>query len=313
MTGVETAGVRRWGLGGVFVLLMMLNGCGSGAAGGAAAPAGAFRKVVTVEVGGVERSYILRAPSATDGRTKLPMVILLHGANDSAAYAEEAYHFVEKGEEKGFILVLPDALGEFHAWHGFDADRPESPNNDLAFLNLILATVPKAYAVDADRVYVCGHSSGAMMAYRLAAERPDAIAAAGIVAGTVGDTRDDPPRAIPTPKGPMPLIIFHGKLDPTLPYDGGGIASVAESVAFWGKVNRCAEKPSRDVEVVPHVREEVWESPVGAEIDLYTVEDGNHMWPGGKVMPGKDQEPVQEISATDLMWAFFAKHPKTGR
>ena len=278
------------------------------------APSPPTRSVVTAEVGGVQRSYILRIPREYDGVKKLPMVILLHGANDSAGYAEEAYHFVEKGEEKGFILVLPDALGEFHAWHGMDADTPEAPNNDLAFLDVILATVPKAYAVDTDRVYVCGHSSGAMMTYRLAAERPDAIAAAGIVAGTVGDMRSDPPRAIPTPKGPMPLIIFHGKLDPILPYEGGnpGIASVAESVAFWGKVNRCAEKPSRSEEVVPHVLEEVWESPVGAEIDLYTVEDGNHMWPGGKVMPGKDQEPVQEISATNLMWEFFAKHAKGG-
>ena len=98
--------------------------------------------VLQTEVNGITRSYILDLPHAYDGRTKLPMVILLHGANDSAAYAEEAYHFVEKGEEKGFILVLPDALGEFHAWHGFDPDTPEAPNNDLAFLDLILAAVP---------------------------------------------------------------------------------------------------------------------------------------------------------------------------
>ncbi|MGN6369981.1 MAG: alpha/beta hydrolase family esterase [Phycisphaerae bacterium] len=271
--------------------------------------------MVEVEVGGVKRSYILRVPPSYDGKSKVPMVILLHGATDSAAYAEEAYHFAEKADDTGFILVLPDALGEFHAWHGLDADTPEAPNNDLAFLDLILATVPKAYAVDADRVYVCGHSSGAIMAYRLAAERPDAIAAAGIVAGTVGDTRSDPPRTIPTPKGPVPLVIFHGKLDSTLPYDGGnpGIASVAESVAFWGKANHCANAPSRRLEVMPPVQEEVWDSPVGAEIDLYTVEDGNHMWPGGKIMPGKDQEPVQDISATDVMWDFFANHPRRPR
>jgi hypothetical protein len=26
-------------------------------------------------------------------------------------------------------------------------------------------------------------------------------------------------------------------------------------------------------------------------------------------MPGKDQDPAQDISATDLMWDFFEKHP----
>ena len=58
------------------------------------------------------------------------------------------------------------------------------------------------------------------------------------------------------------------------------------------------------------VRRDTFASAVGADIVLYTVLDGNHMWPGGKIMPGKSQEPVQEISATDLMWDFFVQHPK---
>ena len=296
-----------------FLLLppLMLAGCTSDST--VAVPPN--RSVITLDIAGTQRSYILRIPPQYDGRAKRPLVILLHGATDSAAYAEQAYHFVEKANDKGFILVLPDALGEFHAWNGLEPDTPEAPNNDLAFMDVILATVPKAYAVDSDRIFVCGHSSGAVMAYRLAAERPDLIAAAGIVAGTIGDSRSDPPRLIPQPHGPVPLIVFHGKLDPTLPYDGGnpGIASVAESIAFWAKVNRCPSSPSRSEHVAPNVQRDTYDSPVHADIELYTLEDGNHMWPGGKAMPGKDQKPVQDISATDLMWNFFAAHPRSNR
>jgi polyhydroxybutyrate depolymerase len=270
------------------------------------------RLEIHISINGTDRSYILRIPPAYDGKKKLPLVMLLHGATDSAAYAEEAYHFVEKSTADGFILVLPDALGEFHAWHGLSPNTAEEPNNDLAFLSTLLDTLPKAYAIDPDRVYVCGHSSGAMMAYRLAAERPEVIAAVGIVAGTVGDNSYDPPVTIPVPRVAMPLIVFHGKLDPTLPYDGEnpGIFSVAQSIEFWCKVDQCAESPTETKMVVPMVRRDTFASPIHADIVLYTVLDGNHMWPGGKIMPGKSQEPVQEISATDLMWDFFSHHPR---
>ena len=51
-----------------------------------------------------------------------------------------------------FILVLPDALGDFHAWNPYAV----SPNNDLAFLTTLLETLPKNYAIDTSRVFVCG-------------------------------------------------------------------------------------------------------------------------------------------------------------
>jgi polyhydroxybutyrate depolymerase len=270
------------------------------------------RSEIHISVDGTDRSYILRIPPAYDGDKKLPLVMLLHGATDSAAYAEEAYHFVEKATAGGFILVLPDALGESHAWHGFSPDTKDAPNNDLAFLSTLLDTLPKAYAIDPERVYVCGHSSGAMMAYRLASERADVIAAVGIVAGTVGDNSYDPAVTIPVPRTPMPLIVFHGKLDPTLPYDGEnpGIFSVAQSIRFWCPINHCPDSPTDTMMILPTVRRDTFASPIHADIVLYTVLDGNHMWPGGKVMPGKSQEPVQEISATGLMWDFFVKHPR---
>ena len=68
------------------------------------------RSEIHISVGGTDRSYILRIPPAYEGVKKLPLVMLLHGATDSAAYAEEAYHFVEKSTAGGFVLVLPDAL-----------------------------------------------------------------------------------------------------------------------------------------------------------------------------------------------------------
>jgi polyhydroxybutyrate depolymerase len=290
---------------GLPALLLLLAACSAQVV----RPLPPARSVHTVKIGGVDRSYILRLPKAYDGEKKVPLVMLLHGATDSAAYAEQAYHFSEKGEAEGFVLLLPDALGESHAWNGLaPADDPHQDTGDLAFLLTLLKDIPATYAIDPDRVYVCGHSSGAIMTYRVIAERPDLIAAAGIVAGSVGGGS----WVIPTPKSPMPLILFHGRQDTNIPYGEPVTGTVAEAIAFWTRANDCPQQPSSTDRPVPTVERETFISRLASHPDivLYSLDNGNHMWPGGREMPGKTEQPVQDISATDLMWAFFKAHPR---
>ncbi len=40
------------------------------------------------------------------------------------------------------------------------------------------------------------------------------------------------------------------------------------------------------------------------EVSLVTIMNGEHWW------PGSDKDPYQEISATDIIWDFFERHPK---
>jgi len=46
-------------------------------------------------------------------------------------------------------------------------------------------------------------------------------------------------------------------------------------------------------------------------VELYTILGGKHAWPGsaGPGWAGGD-EPTQTISASALIWEFFAAHPK---
>jgi len=46
-------------------------------------------------------------------------------------------------------------------------------------------------------------------------------------------------------------------------------------------------------------------------VELYTIIGGGHAWPGGRSSgrPDADQ-PTKSISASDLIWKFFATHPK---
>src|SRR4051812_43778447 len=98
------------------------------------------RQVLEMTVHGAKRAYIVRLPKQYDGKTKLPLVMLLHGATDSAAYAEKAYHMDEKAEAEGFVLVLPDALGEAHAWSS--TGTGDATKDDLVFLTTVLEALP---------------------------------------------------------------------------------------------------------------------------------------------------------------------------
>jgi polyhydroxybutyrate depolymerase len=58
---------------------------------------------------------------------------------------------------------------------------------------------------------------------------------------------------------------------------------------------------------------EAYSCPSGLAVELYTIEGQGHAWPGGEkgIRFGNVDSPTTEISATDLMWTFFMRHPKT--
>jgi polyhydroxybutyrate depolymerase len=156
------------------------------------------------------------------------------------------------------------------------------------------------------------------MSYRLAAELSGRIAAIGVVAGSVG-VRGPRGRVltIPEPEHPVSIIALHGTADRLVPYDGGASAelgvsflSVAESIAFWVKHDGCAGEPRRQTSRGGSVVTETYSGGKGgSEVVLYTIVGGNHMWPG---MRGSSlvSSAKEQISATDLMWDFFSRHPR---
>ena len=269
---------------------------------GTAPTSGTPTTAYTLRVAGADRSYLVHRPANLPAGPR-PLVMLLHGATDSAAYAFEAYHFVDKSDAEGFILVAPDAMGDRRAWQAYDPN----PNDDLTFLTTLLDNLERSYSIDKNRIYFAGHSAGAAMTYRFAAEHGDRVAAIGVVAGTVGTVDSGLTRAdIPAPKYNIPLIAFHGNADPSLAIDSG-----RDAAAFWaraigaGRLSSPKAIPGNEATI-----QTAHNTATAAHVEFYEVIDGNHMWPGGKVMPGKTQDPVPAPDATGLIWDFFRTHPK---
>src|SRR5262249_3664876 len=117
---------------------------------------------------------------------------------------------------------------------------------DVGFVRKVIAEVIAEYPVDRDRVFVAGHSNGAMFAYRFAAEASDLVAGAGIVAGSL--EVDGPP-----PARPVPLVVFHGLQDKNVLWQGGKgpnqfdptpHRAIPETLAMWKKWDRCEDAPA---------------------------------------------------------------------
>ncbi|GAB4482795.1 MAG: hypothetical protein OHK0044_31890 [Burkholderiaceae bacterium] len=153
----------------------------------------------------------------------------------------------------------------------------------MAFTRRLLDDLARRVNVDTKRVYATGMSNSAMMAYGLASEMSDRIAAITPVAGTMG-TR--PIRA----RRAVAMMHFHGTADENLPFRGGrgkGFSDtdsypVEQSIHHWVDANGCDRKPV--VAMVPDraqdgtsiVRKTYGGCRDGTEVVLVIVNGGGH-------------------------------------
>jgi polyhydroxybutyrate depolymerase len=191
------------------LLAALLTGCGS-----AAFPPG------TIVVGGV-RPVPLVQPPDHDPTEPTPLIVVLHGYGGDAARMERVFPLASGAAVAGALLVYPQGsanrLGS-RFWNASLAccDLFGSGVDDVAYLMALIAEVEVAVAVD--RVVLFGHSNGGFMAYRLACEFGDRLAAVVTVAGAL----DDPPPDCGAPS-PARMLHVHGTQDGVVPYDGGSL------------------------------------------------------------------------------------------
>lgn len=281
----------------------------------AANPVGKLSSHLTV--GDKVRSFDLFVPSTYVPTKPMPLVLNFHGGAGNAESAERMTGISEYAERYGFIVAYPNGSGmmakRFLTWNSGNccgyAHREEV--DDVGFTRALIAHLEQRYAINPKKIYATGISNGGMMSYRLACELSDKIAAVAPVAGALN---------LPTcqPKKPVAIIAFHGTADQHVLYEGGKPKkqidptprtdrSVLDSIGLWVKRNRCNPKPRHQV-VGGTVTLDAYENCfLGADVQLYTIQGGGHVWPGGGGYPFSDP-PVDDVNATDLIVKFFLSH-----
>lgn len=291
---------------------------GPGGPGGGPA-AGTHEYALTVD--GRRRTYRMHVPAPVAGRAGLPVVIFLHGGGGNAELFEQVSHMNTVADGAGFVVVYPNGSGravdKLLTWNAGDCCgyAREQGVDDVAFVSSLLDTLTARFRTDPTRVYVTGFSNGAMMTYRLGCELSGRITAIAPVSGAMQTPTCQPSR-------PLPVLILHGTADPKVPYEGGPSTdvfpgagtwvnrSVSYAVDFWTGHNGCPATPvrSRDGAVL---RTGYSPCAEGTEVTLYTIEGGEHGWPGGvKARARTDESAPAKPDASAVIWDFFARSPQ---
>ena len=261
----------------------------------------------SLEVDGRLRTYWLHLPPAFDGTTPLPLVIVLHGGGGNGLRAAQMSGMTAKADEAGFLVAYPAGAGQsaeiLLTWNGGNCCgyALDHQVDDVAFIRTLIDDLSARLPIDDRRVYATGMSNGGMMTYRLGCELADRIAAIAPVAGALNVESCSPAE-------PMSVVAFHGTADQHVLYEGGAPivqvdphprvdTSVAESVGFWVEHDGCRPIPTRE-QTGSLIHNTYRDCAAGVGVELYTIVGGGHAWPSG------------EFSATDVMWEFFAAHPR---
>jgi len=274
-----------------------------------------------LQIGDLHRSYVVHVPPHYDPKSPIPVVLALHGAATNGRMMANYSGLAKKADEAGFAVVYANGTGPggiMLTWNSGGARRAgeASTADDVGYIRKVLDDLQMCLTVDAKRVYATGLSNGAMMCYRLASEMSDRIAAIAPIAGTIAVDNYHPKR-------PVPVMHFHGTADKVVPMQGPqndaarlfGFRSVPETMRILVACNACAQDPqTTELPDKAHdgtqVTRKIYAAKEGgAEVVLYVIDGGGHTWPGRQPPVRFLGKSTAQISANDLIWEFFRKHP----
>ena len=135
--------------------------------------------------------YELYVPSGK-ALEPLPLVVMLHGCQQTAAEFAAATRLNELAERKGFAVLYPQQSSTSdrnRCWHWYK--RPtQQGQGDVALVAAMVRQIQIKNSFDASRIYVAGLSAGAGLAALLALNHPDLFAAVGLHSAPVFGTAD---------------------------------------------------------------------------------------------------------------------------
>lgn len=123
---------------------------------------------------GKERAYFLLVPAGIAPEQKLPLLVTLHGSGQNPEPYVSALK--DLAEKERIVIVGPASNDSVH-W--------TSPEDGPLLLHDIIEQVAANVPVDGRRVYLFGHSAGAVFTLQMAALESEYFAAAAAYAGSL--------------------------------------------------------------------------------------------------------------------------------
>jgi poly(3-hydroxybutyrate) depolymerase len=121
-----------------------------------------------------ERTAYVFVPSTLSADRPAPMIVTLHGSGRNGRTLVDEWKGL--AEKEGIVLAGPDST---------DAAHWASPQDGPLLLKDVVDAVAARHAIDGRRVYLFGHSAGAVFALQMACLESEYFAAAAVHAGAV--------------------------------------------------------------------------------------------------------------------------------
>lgn len=284
----------------------------------------------TMRHGGRARTYLVHVPARTKDRPAV--IIAFHGGGGNAKGFQEYAELDAIADREGFLVVYPNGTGPlprrlltWNAGDGCCGFAMMRNVNDVGFATTVLNDLEGRTPIDRARVYATGHSNGAIMAHRFAAERPELIAAIAPVAGSLDLKNFAPRRGVPVLQIHSvddPRALYAGGLGPPFPGTDNRVfhQPVQAGLDRWIAANKCRTRPDT-VEIrrgAAGTREAsmtathlVWRGCAdGAEVAHWKLTGSGHAWPGDAEPPGGERLAGPQttiVRAAEEVWAFVSK------
>jgi polyhydroxybutyrate depolymerase len=250
-------------------IALLLTACSSDDGGG-----------MRTKIYGGDRPAELKTPAMLTEGKQYPLLVVLHGYGASG-FVQTAFFGVGSlaTEDKAFVIA-PDGTEDSGGKLFWNADAAccdfEHKNpDDVAYIGGLIDDISRDWPVDKNQVFVLGHSNGGYMAYRMACERADVIAA---IASLAGNASSMPSACTPSEK--VNVVHMHGTVDEVVPYTGA-----TPSVDQWAMKNGCgttrSETATLDLDssvagAETHVQPTAG-CPDNGAVELWTMEGSTHI------------------------------------
>lgn len=223
-----------------------------------------------------------------------PLLIDIHGWQNSPAYQRAISGFEALADTEGFIVAWPYGLCE--SWNsGEQCCEPANIDriDDVGFIRKMIAKISEENKIDSRRIYVTGLSNGCSMAQRLADEASDLIAAAACMSLHL---------LIPQAHNysPISVMTLMGTKD-DLYYPSEDMPGASENFETWKNMNNCTGTYEVTWKSGNSVAWTYTDCENGSEVTLVTIDGGGHV-----LYKGEDTE----INTTKLAWDFLKRFSK---
>ena len=276
------------------------------------------------------RAYKLYVP-ASYRATPVPLLMMLHGCNQSPDDFAAGTRMNELAEAHGFLVAYPAQSARANGancWNWFRAADQARDGGEPSILAGIVAEIAAGHAIDRRRVFVAGLSAGAAMAVILGRTHPEVFAAVGAHSGLPYGAAQSAPAAFAAMHGGLaqaivgwpplraanaaaraasmpgvPTIVFHGDHDPTVAASNSD-AIVAQALApkASGRLESRRLEPASALS--RGYTSTAYTTPQGRPlVEQWTLHGGSHAWSGGS--PDGSYTEAQGPDASAEMVRFF--------